>query len=100
MGLDGNEKADQLAKEGSISGEHIHIKLSVKEGFSIIKEKIKAKFHARWNEYARAQNIIINIKPPLKLAVYSIQKSLDSIYTRLKLKSSLLPAEQHIADKN
>ena len=43
VGLDGNEKADQLAKEGSISGEHIHIKLSVKEGFSIIKEKNQSK---------------------------------------------------------
>lgn len=97
--ITGNEKADQLAKIGSEKGPISHISLSVKEVYSIIKEKVKNKFAQKWREYDFANKDIFD-PIPSKIISYSNDPLFDKIYTRLRLNASKLGAEGFKPDKN
>ena len=90
IGLTGNEKADTLAKLGSLDGTQIDIKLSLPEAYSVIKHIIKKQFHKRWDEYSAKHTIRSNTHPPTRMEKYHPDKQLDDIYTRLKLNGSFL----------
>lgn len=101
INIEGNEKADECAKKGSINGLNLidSYQPSLSEVYSIIKAKIKAKHHKQWKTTEFA-NKALYTNPPSKLTIYSHNTQYDKIYTRLKLGASCLAAETFRDNKN
>ena len=82
--IQGNEVADQYAKKGAYSGIRSTLLPSKKEIFTIIKQKMKTKFHNYIKSTIPNNNPLAN-NMPNKLKQYSDSRIQDICYTRLRL---------------
>ena len=91
VGIIGNEIADQTAKTGSKSGEILNIKLSIKEMYHIVEQKVKQTF--KGNILNPLQLKFQYFSNPTSLTVYSNIIQLDTVHTKLSIQLSRLGGE-------
>ena len=98
IGVEGNERADQLAKQGCIDGTPLTMPHTIKDVNSIIKRKIKQKFQTEWDK-----DIFKNKEAfdplPKKIQVYSSRRKWDKAYTMIRLGVTCLAGDTRAYDK-
>ncbi|XP_053403119.1 uncharacterized protein LOC128558251 [Mercenaria mercenaria] len=84
VGIMGNERVDQLAKQGSENGAPKQVKLAVSDVNSIIKAKSREFFRQRWLQQD-TMRCALSEHIPSKMQIYSTNTGHDKIITRLRL---------------
>ena len=84
VGIEGNEKADTLAKQGSEHGIQLPLLPSKTEICAVIKSKMKSKFHSYLTTSLKPENPVIK-HLPTKTVQYGNNRLEDIKYTRLRL---------------
>ena len=97
IGIIGNEKADELAKIGSIKGKLFRINLNKTDTKSMVKQIIKNEWRNRWNS-VEAKRKKYNETFPNKITMYSKNRLQDVIFTRIRLATTGLKADTHKTD--
>ena len=95
VGVTGNEAADKLAKEASISGTPTRLGLSVQETYSYINNYYKNKAEIRFQEYKATKNFVYDNRNT-SLKIHHHIPKYDKIYTRLRVGASYLGSENKV----
>lgn len=82
--IEGNEEADQAAKNALTNGKALNFLPTPQEIYQIIKEKIKTEWSVDWKNY-RGFRHDIDPDLPVKRTLYSENRQNDRIFTRLRM---------------
>ena len=83
-GIQGNEDADQAAKQALTKGKTLDILPAPKEIYPIIKAKIRANWAQDWKNHKGFRHQI-SATLPSKVTQYSDDRQMDRVFTRLRM---------------
>ncbi|MBV2113434.1 MAG: RNAse HI domain-containing protein [Candidatus Thiodiazotropha sp. (ex Ctena orbiculata)] len=86
VGIEGNEAADQAAKEAMVSGNQDPTRPAKSEIYHLINDAINKKWQTQWTHNNKGRMFHFG-QPTVKTKceVYSTNRRLDTVYTRLRL---------------
>lgn len=90
IGIMGNERADQLAKEGSINGTEENLDLALSEAYSLVKHSMNIEMSKQWNEFKSKNDITVNLEIPHKPINYHNKVKYDKLISRMRMNATYL----------
>ncbi len=100
-GVEGNEKADRLAKE-AVTSEMVEldIKLSRSEIKSIIKDKINRMWQERWDKEVKGRHLYNIHKEVTASKISGLERQEETWFSRLRMGHTSLNSGLHIIGKH